>query len=258
MTEPQPIYGPLHASAYDLLHEGKDYEGEVGQLLGIFSEAPRHVNSLLDLGCGTGRHALLLADAGIEVVGVDASSGMVAVARRRSVGRQGSDRISFVEGDLRQLVLPRPFDAVLMMFSVLGYQLTNEHVDASLQTARRHLVPGGILVLDVLWGPRLVLSGARSSVVTIPTPQGELLRAVRSSLDLRRQLLTLDFRLWALSDGQVIERCIEQHEIRFFFPLELELLLKREGFETGALVPLSGEEEDPPWNMLVWAIAPGP
>ena len=77
-------FGPAYARAYDALYEGKDYESECDLLLDVLREADgRDVHRILDLGCGTGSHALVLAERGLDVVGVDRSADMTEIARRK-------------------------------------------------------------------------------------------------------------------------------------------------------------------------------
>ena len=119
------VFGNAYASAYDDLYADKDYEAECDVVERIFAGyADGPVRSVLDLGCGTGGHAKLLARRDCQVTGVDASSEMLARARERGNSVPGSPPTD-LQGDVRTLELGRQFDAVLMLFAVLGYQTAN-------------------------------------------------------------------------------------------------------------------------------------
>jgi ubiquinone/menaquinone biosynthesis C-methylase UbiE len=75
----------------------------------------------LDLGCGTGDHALPLAKRGYQVVGVDRSAGMLKSARKKAASGQVDGKPNFYHGDIRSFHVEQSFDASLMMFAVLGY-----------------------------------------------------------------------------------------------------------------------------------------
>src|SRR5437763_2517392 len=133
-------FGPEYASAYDSMYVDKDYEREcdvVEEAFRRFADGP--VRSVLDLGAGTGNHALPLARRGYEVAGVDLSDEMVEIARGKA--RDAGVEVGFQQGDLRSVALARRFDAVLLMFAVLGYQRTNADVRAAFENARPHPRP---------------------------------------------------------------------------------------------------------------------
>ncbi len=139
------------------MYATKDYEQEcnlVEQAFEHFAGGP--VRSVLDVGCGTGGHAIPLAQRGYEVVAVDRSSDMVARARHKA--EELGAELTLAEGDALTLDLGRRFDAAIVMFAVVGYQLTNAAVRALLATVRRHLRAGGVLVFDVWHGPGVIAS----------------------------------------------------------------------------------------------------
>jgi SAM-dependent methyltransferase len=208
--------------------------------------------SVLDIGCGTGGHALLLAERGYEVVGVDLSPAMLERARKKAAaaGRE----IQFVEGDARSFDIGRTFDVATFFFAVLGYQRTNDDVRAALRTARNHLNPGGLLCFDIWNGPGVVADPPGTRERVFDTPDGPLKRIASSDLDVPRQIATVRYRLER--EGREPEE--ETHVMRFFFPAELELFMGLEGFELVSLSPadtLDGEAGRDDWTALAVARA---
>jgi SAM-dependent methyltransferase len=98
---------------------------------------------VLDVPCGFGRHARLLARRGMRVVGVDLSSAMLAEARRG--GPQA--RLSFVRADMRRLGYRGEFDAVMNLYTSFGYFSPRENL-AVLRRMARALKPGGRILID--------------------------------------------------------------------------------------------------------------
>ena len=245
-------FGATYASAYDGLYEDKDYERECDLVEEAFrSFGPDPVRSVLDLGCGTGGHSVPLGRRGYEVVGVDRSAPMLERAREKA--RTEDVAAAFLEGDVRTLQLERTFDAALLLFAVIGYQRTNGDVRATLRTVRRHLRPGGVLVLDTWHGPGVLASPPGTSDRVTETDRGPVRRLAEGELDVRRHLCTVRYRL---TGPGLDER--ETHVMRYFFPLELELLLDVEGFELVVLSPvgtLDGEVSRETWNAVVVARA---
>jgi len=107
----------------------------------------RGVETILDLGCGGGRHSLELARRGFTVVGLDAAAPVLAAARRRAADEGLS--VTFTQGDMRALAFDARFDVVLVMNSTLGFfdDATNAAVLAG---AARALAPGGKLLLQLI------------------------------------------------------------------------------------------------------------
>src|SRR5207248_4484394 len=141
--------------------------------------------------------------------------------------------------------------------AVLGYQTANTDVRASLEVARRHLLPVGILFGDVWYEPAVLSErpGDRVRVVDVP-PDGQLIRVASSELDIRAHSCLVRYRVWRLQGGRVLEQTTENHRMRFFFPLELELLLADAGFELVRLGAFPVLEESPTastWNVALVA-----
>lgn len=255
------VFGAIYAAVYDMLYDDKNYAAECDLIERIFQtyrDGP--ICSVLDLGCGTGNHAIPLARRGYEVVGVDRSADMLVQARKKVANLVDSSSVAFHQGDVRSIDLQRHFDAALMMFAVLGYQLGNADVLSALRIARRHLRSGGLLIFDAWYGPAVLHQRPSQRIKVIPTPEGQLLRVASGELDTRRHICTVRFHVWQLKRGQLVSETEESHQVRYFFPLELELLLKFSDFaliQTGAFPELERGPDETTWNVLVVARAVG-
>jgi ubiquinone/menaquinone biosynthesis C-methylase UbiE len=103
---------------------------------------------VLDLCCGQGRHAVLLAAMGLDVVALDLAESYLRLAEAAAKERNVS--IETVHADMREIPYEDHFDAIVNMFSSFGY-LESEAEDARvLDSIRRALKPGGRVLLDLL------------------------------------------------------------------------------------------------------------
>lgn len=138
MTEQDPF--AEIAEFYDLDFEGFHDDASFYQRL-----VELHGERVLELGVGTGRIAVPLAEGGAKVTGVDVSEGMLGIAR----GRAGSLPIKLVEGDIRTARLRGRFDLVIAPLGTLQHMETPSDFVAALETMAHHLAEGGVAVLDV-------------------------------------------------------------------------------------------------------------
>lgn len=248
------VFRATYSETYDLLYQDKDYLDECQLIDRIFkTHGGGRTHSVLDLGCGTGNHALPLAQMGYEVTGIDRSAEMLARARAKAAGVPGLDGVEFLEADIRTLELGRRYDGAIMMFAVLGYQQKNADVLSALNSLRRHLSDDGIFIFDIWYGPAVLRQRPSDRFKEIPTPSGKVLRHASGELDTRNHTCTVNYHLWQLDGENLVSETKESHLMRYFFPLELEGLLEQSGFSLirlGAFPDFDQDPGDDTWNVL--------
>jgi SAM-dependent methyltransferase len=114
--------------------------------LPFYLEEARRRPPVLDLACGTGRLTVPIARAGLAVVGVDASAEMLEVARRKAVDLP---QLELVHGRIETVDLQRQFGTIMLALSSFCCLASVEAQERALQNMRRHLRPGGRLVMDM-------------------------------------------------------------------------------------------------------------
>lgn len=247
-----------YADFYDAFYADKDYDAETDFLVGVFdAHRVARNGSVLDLGSGTGGHALPLAARGYSVVGVDRSAEMVRVACAKAA--ESAADVDFRLGDVRDADLSRTFNAVISMFAVIGYQLSNADLAAMFATARRHLQPGGLFVFDGWFGPTVLSERPEDKTKVVTSPDGgTITRVARPTLDIVRQTVRVDYEVTARSAAGDVERTSESHEMRFLFAQEIARFLELAGFELvefGPFADLSREITLSDWNFSAVARA---
>lgn len=120
-----------------------DLENGGGQDFDVCIDLAKSAGSVLDLGCGTGALAAMIAN-GRRVVGVDPATAMLDIARERD----GGGNVRWIEGDARTLRLGETFDLVLMTGHAFQCFLTDADMLAALKTIAAHLAPGGTFIFD--------------------------------------------------------------------------------------------------------------
>jgi len=254
------VFDKVYAGAYDALYQDKDYEAECDSLEQIFARyAQAPIRTILDLGCGTGGHALPLAGRGYSVTGVDRSETMLAEARRKAKAMaQGAGSCDFVQGDIRTLDLGQTFGAVIAMFAVISYQTTNNDLAAAFRTARSHLEPGGLFVFDCWFGPAVLTQRPTDRYKIVERDDERAIRFASPTLDVLRHTVRVDYKVLRIKDGQVLDEVDESHLMRFLFPQEIEHYLGENGFRLARLCPFMQLEQaatEKDWNVIVMAYA---
>jgi SAM-dependent methyltransferase len=220
-----PEYDPL-ADLYDLEY-AHDYD-----LPFWIALAEREVGPVVEWGAGTGRIAVPLAEAGHEVTAVELSEEMVGRGRRKS------EAVEWVRGDMRGAKLGRRYGLAACAFNSFLCLRSVDDALAFLRNAREHLLPGGLLGIEVSAFTPEELTGEAGSRhdFTRELPDGKLDRLSVSRYDPASQLLTmrLFYELYAES-GALKEKRAHDLEIRVVGRAELELMLRLAGFEVEAV-----------------------
>ncbi|HET9144251.1 class I SAM-dependent DNA methyltransferase [Actinophytocola sp.] len=247
-------FGRLHAAWYDRWFSARSLPAEVEQLTRIFAAAGAGVGSVLDIGCGTGGHLELLARHGLEVVGIDRSPAMVAVAGERLAGSGVAATV--LESDVATLRLARAFDAAIMMSWVLSYHVSDEDLFTTLAVLHRHLRPGGLLAFDVVDGSVLLRDGVSTSLRVVEDGTTQFLRVSEPVLRPAEQVYEIGLRMWMFDGDRVVATAAETHPVRYFLPREVELILHTAGFEPLGSEPLAGGPQARQLSRLFWARRP--
>lgn len=247
------VFGAVYADQYDLFYQEKDYAAECDVIERVFgAHGAGAVRRVLDLGCGTGNHSIPLGQRGYEVLGVDRSEAMLAHAQRKAA-EIGEAPVRFTRADITTYRGEERFDAALMMFAVLGYQLENAAVLGALASARHGLRPGALLIFDVWYGPAVLTQRPAERLKVYQVPGGQVLRAASGVLDSAHDVCTVNLEVWRLQGDRVADHTAESHQMRYFFPGELELFLSVSGFSLvhlSAFPELDRPADESTWNVL--------
>jgi SAM-dependent methyltransferase len=222
-------YTPF-AELYDLFYA--DFAEDINLYAGF---AERSGGPILEIGSGTGRVSIALAEAGHQVVGVELSEAMRIVAQRKADRVGMADRVQFVGGDMRRFKLDRHFGLIAVPLNTFLHNLTLDDQLATLRCFKQHLRPGGLLVLDC-FNPdpgyasddrRLIV---QHSVIDPATGQPALLLMSRST-DWGQQLQEITYLADRSDQTGGVQRVALHATFRFVFRHEMHALLKLGGFD---------------------------
>jgi len=244
----------LHVEIYDIMTSTG--WADSGTDVCFLRERFRNIRGpVLELGCGTGRAAIMLAEAGFVVHGIDASSAMLSVARAKQqcLPASAAGRMFLIEGDMREFELANKFAGVYSTFRSFQHLLSPEDQESSLCCVHRHMRTGGILVLN-LFDPLydLLLPGERTGLISSPvvthpisgnTVRIEVLRRVNDPLS-QCFAETWKFTELGPDNATVVRQEEETLKMRWTFRYEMRHLLRLCGFRV--LEEYSDFQKSPP------------
>jgi SAM-dependent methyltransferase len=193
------------ARIYDAIYASiRDYQQEAAELDRLVQKRRPGARTLLDVACGTGAHLEHLK--GYEAEGLDLDPEMLAVARERLPG------VLFHEGDMVAFDLGRRFDAVVCMFSSIGYVRTEERLRSAIASMARHLEPGSVLVVEP-WLTPDAWKDRHVGAVFVDEPELKIARI--NAAERKGNVSGFEFEyLVGTPDG--VEHFTERHELGLF------------------------------------------
>lgn len=215
---------------YDLIYERMvDYDRECDILEKIFTEHSREtVRSILDVGCGTGSHALILSKRGYSVAGTDISKAMIKKANMKA--EREKVEVEFLVQDMRNLNLDREFDCAICMFGGFGYVLTPEGLASLFSGLKRHLIKDGLFAFE-FWNVGGLKPTPYRSWTKIQNETLTLYRLSESNFDRQTDILDIDMHFIVIRNDRLAEEFTETHRIRCYTLPEMQQHLSKNGFE---------------------------
>jgi len=208
---------------YDL--ENKEFEPDGPFYLAL---AQKVNGSVLELGCGTGRVTIPIAQKGIDVTGVDTVSEMLAQANEKA----GGIPIQWIEADIRDFHLGKRYELIYTTGSVFQHLVDRTEQEMMLACVQEHLSPDGVFVVDLLFPSRGSMEDAEEQDwYTYKNEMGQTVKVTgKDKYDAIRQIRhETAYRRWRDENGQEIEKRARL-ALRLIFPQEMEALLHYNGF----------------------------
>ncbi len=218
----------------------------------VLERHPAPEGRILDLACGTGTLALMLASEGHEVLGLDLSAAMLAQARAKAGYVETTGRVDFVQGDMRhlaKLLPPEQFGLVTSVYDSLNYLLSEEDLLACFQGIAHVLQAGGLFFGDMNTAYFLEHEWAPDEILE----QTGYVQICRSSFDPQRCQMTMMLTGFVGNDQRGYERFDELHAERAYPVATVTALLQQAGLDFEAVYEcFTFDEPGPRAHRTVW------
>lgn len=234
------------ASSYDGLMVDGSYRKRAAWLEKLFRKSRIPVNSVLDLACGTGTIACLLAERGYQVVATDMSEEMLTQAAAKAFALEERAPL-FLLQSMPRLRLAEPVDTVVSTMDSLNYLTREKDIRETFRRVYRWLKPGGQFIFDVNTPYKL----RRMDGQMYMDETDDSYCVWRTFFSERTKCCTYQVDLFRLTEDDTWERDYEEHRERAWSEEELRLFLTEAGFSsiimTGDLTMKAPCEDEDRW-----------
>ncbi|MDH7578460.1 MAG: class I SAM-dependent methyltransferase [Bacillota bacterium] len=211
---------------YDLLMQGIDYEAWVSYVEKIVTKHQGHVDSVLDLACGTGNSTLPWATRGYHTFGIDLSAAMLKKARQKA--KEKRLEITFLQQDIREFQLKEPVDLVVCFQDGLNYILESEGLRQAFQAVSNNLKGKGYFIFDLNYLPQIVPKNEQVQVSVIEEDAFTLIW--QTNFLEKENLWEIEVTGFVKTRGNYYDKFHEKHRERIYEPPEVWTCLAERGF----------------------------
>ena len=218
----------LYSKYYDLLYKEKDYKLESEYVTNILNRyTSSKINSIIELGCGSGGHAKYLANKKLRITGLDQSEEMIHLANSKNI-----NNFEGLVSDISNFEISKKFDCAISLFHVMSYLTQYELFLNTLKCVNKHLNPDGIFFFDCWFTPAVLNLKPSLKVKSISDSEYFVTRIAEPKINYLTNTVSIDFKIF-IEDlrNSTISSFDELHKMRHFSILELDLLAKMAGFE---------------------------
>jgi SAM-dependent methyltransferase len=236
-----------------------DYAGYADDIPAIEGFALRTGGPLLELGCGTGRALIPLAQKGYRVTGVDLSPEMLRLAGDKARAARVTKRVTLIQGDYADAPLEGPYAFAFVLMNTFLHLLTMQDQLRALDHWRTHLAPSGLLLIDIFHPDVSTLASLDGRLEheaswTDPATGDTVMKWVTRSAELAEQRLQVTLIYEEVNSEGAVRRTLVPFSTRYLWRFEAELLLDKAGFDLETVYgdwSLSPFESDSPRMILV-------
>ena len=223
------------AKYYDKMYYDKNYESECKFIIKILKQYQNSKSKqILDLGCGTGNHALILARKNFDVVGIDKSKIAIKIAKKKA--RQHDYSVKFFVENMPNFFFNKKFDVCISMFNSMCY-LNNADFSKTINNVKRHLKSNGLLIFDFWNGSAVTHTEPSVRVKDITLKNERIIRIATPKLNLSRQICRMNYHCIVSSNNKIVDEFNEVHTHYYYFPNDLKNILTQHGFNVLKILP---------------------
>lgn len=192
-------------------------------------QVKKYGDPVLELGCGTGRITIPIADEGHGITGLDISKKQLEIGKKKA--EENRSHIDWIEGDMRNFYLDKNFKLIFIPFNTIHHILTVEDMEKVLKNVRNHLKPDGRFIVE-FFNPDLNILNRdpteEHDVIEYEYPEGNGEVKITESTDYEKARQLMHLTWYYHLEEQKKER---GWTVRVWFPKEVDAIMKYNGFK---------------------------
>jgi len=217
------VFGEAYAKYYNLLYKDKNYLEEYTYIREILEKHGANGKTILDIGCGTGKHLNFFKKDGFSVSGVDMSENMISEAKKYLQQEE-----NLICAKASEFQFAKKFDAIVSLFHVMSYQTENSELEKVFKNVSEHLAEGGLFVFDFWYGPAVLTDPPVVRIKRLEDDETKITRITEPEMRYNENIVDVNFEV-IIEDKKthIAERINETHNMRYLFLPEIIYLAER-------------------------------
>lgn len=192
---------------------------------------------VLELGCGTGRVTIPLAEAGATITGLDLSDSMLDIFKGKLAGVSEvvKNRVSYVKGDMSIFSFDKKYDLIIAPFRAFQALTQEKNINSCLQCVRRHLSDTGVFIINV-FRPYKVLDESWCYPEEVQWETIEEEKGIKiikkhwgNKIDIQRQIIYPSYAYEILDESEILKRIEENLSLKYYYYEQLKNYLVKNG-----------------------------
>ncbi len=215
-----------YAKYYDLIYKNKNYSKETKYIHNLL-KLNKSKKKILEIGCGTGGHAICLSRYNYKIFGIDMSDSMIKIAKNK---KYDNNKLKFKTLDVLKLNHKNRYDTIISMFHVINYLTTKKKIIKAFQNINKSLKNNGLLLFDFWYAPAVRKKQLVKRSNSFENKNFFLIRKVTPKL-YKKNIAKINIKLSLKNKiNHQIKNFSEDHKVRYFEMEELKKFLNISGF----------------------------
>jgi len=225
----------LEARFYDKIWGRHDYDADVKFVTDLFRRY--HCRSVIDIGCGTGNHAIRLSKMGYQVTGVDVSPTMLKIAKTKD----RKAKIRFIQGDMKKLekviLKNQKFDAAICLGQVFSHLLTDKNMKTFFKGLRKILKQNGLFVFSARNAKKINEKYLGKLLLDHVLSEEKLQLVIlgHNTRDSQNPNIIMWNPIYLVKENSKVDLQIREHKLRWFEFSKLKRIIAESGFKIVAI-----------------------